>query len=259
MIKFKRQELEWHCRASKICECGHYGDDRSFLAYTREFGFACRGLLAGTSEEDHEIWKHSIVPAYSGLSLTRSSDRPPTLSGLASLAQARIPLADYLAGIWKSDLVRGLQWYCEIETARYPCRSDDPKPRRIQTWSWVSVPGPVAYPFFQSESGSVTRFVNPSMKILRANCHVAGSDPYGEVSRGRLVIRAPLVPVYTDGIFSWDGNTTNCAFETESRGTTAIIRYNIASPEERNKFYPDTEYFSMGVWHLQSKETELEQ
>jgi hypothetical protein len=48
MIKFKRHELEWHCRASKVCECGQYSSGRSFIEY-----FFC-GTLSG--QQDHCVW-----------------------------------------------------------------------------------------------------------------------------------------------------------------------------------------------------------
>jgi hypothetical protein len=243
MVKFKRQELEWHCRARKICECGHYGDHYSKMVdHTRLFRFAYHGLSAGTLKEVHEIWRHSIVQKYSGLSLTKPSDRLPALSGLASLARERIPDANYLAGLWESDLIQGLQWYCKGEAARFPLVPFQEHISRAQqrrlTWSWVSVPGPVAYPLPRPNLRNVTRLVNSSIRILQAESNATGSDPHGELRSGELVIRALTTRAQIYETCSRDGKISHYAFRIDAPSPTTI-RCNTGNTGGPNVFYPD--------------------
>lgn len=48
---------------------------------------------------------------YSQRGLTRRPDKLPALSGMAKLASGGKP-GDYLAGLWKDDLLVGLYWEC---------------------------------------------------------------------------------------------------------------------------------------------------
>jgi hypothetical protein len=50
---------------------------------------------------------HSIVIVYSRRSLTKSSDKLPAISGIAAIYQ-EMTGASYLAGIWDTDIHRGL-------------------------------------------------------------------------------------------------------------------------------------------------------
>jgi hypothetical protein len=262
MIKFKRQELEWHCRARKTCECGHYGDLHSTVHNTPRFVFAYSGLSTGTPEQVHEIWRHSIVRGYSGLSLTKPGDKLPALSGLASLARERIPAANYLAGLWESDPIQGLQWYCESGAARYRHPGDyrQFQERRL-TWSWVSVPGPVAYSRPRLDGSRVTRLANPSIQILEAKCDATGSDPHGQITTAKLVIRAPITRVQKQGICTRDGKSYYYAFKVKAQ-SPATIRCSTGNPTEMSAFYPDEQAHDRSAWDrglVYPEQTELEQ
>ena len=80
---------------------------------------------------------HDLMTEYSECSLSYSSDKLMAISGLAKrvLSLTLWPDTDYLAGMWRKDLPRGLLW----ETRRIARETE--KLRGIPSWSWASVSG----------------------------------------------------------------------------------------------------------------------
>lgn len=157
MINFERQELQWHCRASRLCECRQSGKEGSKAdgITSASLASAYQGFVQGSLEEALNIWRDAIIRPYSCLLLTKESDRLPALSGVASLMKSRFPDEIYLSGLWSSDLSRGLQWICE-------------RPERhafsftIPSWSWLTARGPVSYCLAWSSSETrkvLTKFI----------------------------------------------------------------------------------------------------
>jgi hypothetical protein len=83
----------------------------------------------------HERWL-SIVEEYSAKMITHPTDRLPALSGIAQIMQERTG-DEYIAGLWRRDLVAGLLWarvYTRSRASTYVA----------PTWSWASFLGPIA-------------------------------------------------------------------------------------------------------------------
>jgi hypothetical protein len=66
-------------------------------------------LVEPHGQKWHDMWRRDVVNEYSERELTRRTDKLPALSGLARLAAGR-NIGDYLAGLWKDDLLAGLLW-----------------------------------------------------------------------------------------------------------------------------------------------------
>ncbi|RSM12127.1 hypothetical protein CEP52_002575 [Fusarium oligoseptatum] len=79
-------------------------------------------------------FQHAIERA-----LTFETDRLPALSALAE-QMADLLDDEYLAGLWKGDIVRGLLWCC---TGKSGTRSKAPEKYVAPSWSWASVRGAV--------------------------------------------------------------------------------------------------------------------
>ena len=80
------------------------------------------------------MW-YSIVQKYSGLAITRESDRLPALAGIATIFSAKLESL-YLAGIWQDDLTAFLSW------SQSPLHTASGRSLRIPslpTWSWASL------------------------------------------------------------------------------------------------------------------------
>ncbi|KAF2720461.1 HET-domain-containing protein, partial [Polychaeton citri CBS 116435] len=154
----------WECRcdtASEFLPCGFPGK-----------------LGRQLSRLPHESWNWSeIVDAYSGAVLTYSSDKLPALSGIARRQQEVIN-DGYLAGMWRTRLVKQLGWM----------HSSEPRPRpvwRSPTWSWASVDGLSQYWFYwDADDLCKTEYI----EILEVSTCSTGPDPFGAVVSASLRI-----------------------------------------------------------------------
>jgi hypothetical protein len=119
------------------------------------------------------------VEVYSSLQLTFDKDKLPAISGIAS-AYHRKTKDQYLAGLWRSELVESLLWRSVDEVPSLPEIYCAP------TWSWASVKGQVG---FRVKSSHITLF-----DLLEASTTPSTTDKFGMVSSGFLRIACPLVP-----------------------------------------------------------------
>jgi hypothetical protein len=245
MIKFKRRELEWHCRAAKICECGRYTDTHGTPydalappAMAPNYESVYQSLLSAPLEKVLSVWRNDIVQPYSRLELTRWSDRLPALSGIATMISSRFPQEPYLAGIWQSDIVRGLQWYLEDVPASL---SHAERALQAPSWSWASIRGAISYP---RSSGSMLSGSNKTlMHLLSAHCDFKGSDKHGVCTRGVLRIEAPLLKISAKITASPDNQEPRYAFTRLWTYSSISVRGDSSTPKEC-LFYPDDSYLS---------------
>ncbi|KAF2002122.1 HET-domain-containing protein [Amniculicola lignicola CBS 123094] len=123
------------------------------------------------------------VRGYSKTALTKPSDKLIALAGIAKMFANVYGLqeTDYLAGLWRQNLVRELLWAIFIRHS-----GSRPDLYRAPSWSWASTDGEVWDPSSEELTSETT--------ILQANvCTVNGS--FGPVKHGFIVLKGPLVPV----------------------------------------------------------------
>jgi hypothetical protein len=148
-----------------------------------------RKLLASTNEiprlELINKWA-SIVRRFSVLSLTFDKDKLPALSGIAKRLLAQRPGDEYLAGLWRSTLVRNLCWTPSRKLANV-------ERMRSPSWSWIAVKG--AHEVWMSESDRCIELEGGGeySEVLDAAVTLAGPDPTGDVIDGMVRLRGPLV------------------------------------------------------------------
>lgn len=80
----------------------------------------------------YDQWYH-VVGTYAGLKLTKYTDKLPAIAGIARQVQLRTG-DTYLAGLWKSDIERGLQWYCDPPSVMAKTSTT-----RAPSWSWAAL------------------------------------------------------------------------------------------------------------------------
>lgn len=128
-------------------------------------------LICDSQEKVREAW-YELIESYSACDLTFASDKAIALSGL--VAQIQLQTSDeYLAGLWKRDLLRQLCWRALRGVPwidRYRL-SDHGSP----TWSWISLQAEVYMSphydyedrrhFFVSECVDVTLRSEDSTKL----------------------------------------------------------------------------------------------
>jgi hypothetical protein len=135
----------------------------------------------------YKKWYH-MIELYSGLNLTRYTDKLPAVSGLADTI-ARMTDDRYCAGLWCLSIQHGILW------SRVPrARSNEtygPEVYRAPSFSWESVEGPVT---FRRYNALACKPIYEA-KYIDHNIECRGADPYGEVLGGSVRIEAPIYEI----------------------------------------------------------------
>lgn len=148
---------------------------------------------------------------YSKRRLTYETDKFPAISALAKLISEENPGQEYLAGLWKSDLHRGLLWSPflkrNVQDVLEPC-SHGYRFKHVSqeyiapSWSWASCPGPVNWLGEINGRLPADSAFFPEYRLLNAEVVVADrTNLYGRVSSACLELEAKLlrVPLGGDG------------------------------------------------------------
>lgn len=131
-----------------------------------------------------------IVMRYSSRNLTKTSDKLPALSGLAHEYQARWE-DEYCAGLWRRDLWKSLLWRRDEKfTVPEPRR---PAEYRAPSWSWASMDGRIEF------GDLLTNDNDSQITIDSVEIELSGSDPMGQVSGGRIGLRAVVIKLDRNG------------------------------------------------------------
>lgn len=93
---------------------------------------AAPGTIYPMRDNIYGQWYH-LIGIYARLKLTKHTDKLPAIAGIAQQIQLRTG-DTYLAGVWKSDIQRGLQWWCSPSAAM-----EKPPLPRAPSWSWAAL------------------------------------------------------------------------------------------------------------------------
>ncbi|KAK5701791.1 hypothetical protein LTR97_004609 [Elasticomyces elasticus] len=138
-----------------------------------------------------------IVEAYTNCYLSQGDDVLSALSGIADVFSNNA--ADtYLAGLWKSDLVRGLCWVRD----RRPGEENGGLRRTATfrqlapTWSWAACRYPIRFVAYDMYHHGEEQNLQSQLGILGTTVSPAGEDPYGRTQGGELFLRGKLHRCY---------------------------------------------------------------
>lgn len=156
---------------------------RSRLIHTPCAWYKCRKCnkqLTAAHSSVLDLWQRLIV-LYSEKRITRPSDTLPALAGLAQAWSRHVPTAKYLAGLWSTDLCKGLLW--RVNKSLVDASSALPSQEYIApSWSWASTRKPVTWDAIDQQH--MVSFV--TIHIDSSDCRPAGPDPFGRVEAGWL-------------------------------------------------------------------------
>jgi hypothetical protein len=174
-LSFSSKELSWECQTASDCECGEQMRETQAgpgCLYTSKLIHP--NLMRLERPDIYDYWNSFIVHQYTTRDLTRDSDKLIALSGVAALFQKNLP-DRYIAGLWESDIVRGIAWHAT---------SRDRQPAInlvLPSWSWASVGSSVFI-------GGMT----PTAKIVALDALYSSASQFGDISNGRLTIQGEL-------------------------------------------------------------------
>ncbi|KAL8795048.1 MAG: hypothetical protein Q9195_002496 [Heterodermia aff. obscurata] len=227
IIHFSKDQVRWECHclaASEVYPDGHEDHEAEF------YGTPTKNiikLLRDQGATPSRLWMR-IREEYSQMHLSVATDKLPAFSGIARMVHRvlKSPKEDYIAGLWRPELLAELLWekYSEeypiprrmtalsSPRARLTPRNDcharewDKSPQEkievihatfsspyiAPSWSWASFDGPFWVPF--DRDYYKTDRLGVYAKILQAKTFPK-SDDYGAVSGGFLQIRGFLYDV----------------------------------------------------------------
>lgn len=158
----------------------------------------------------HERW-YTIVEDYSHRLLSHPEDRLPALSGFAAEWKRIKPDDEYFAGLWKSDIFKGLAWFPSSgihvrDIMSRQSRSDATWPpssrfKGIPSWSWAAFDGPVSHfgenwfdeNFYdydlRTEKGDQLASLSPCpLRLHHVTTTVEQLNPFGRVGKGEITL-----------------------------------------------------------------------
>ena len=195
-LHFARGQVFWECCELLACESFPSGfssqwDDMSLKQDVSKFFAACSAQRTSTDlalpPDDetvnlaYQVWG-KIISLYSQGELTHETDKLTAIGGLAKLMDETL-LDDYLAGLWKRNLVAQLLWYsCDGSTD-----AKEPGPYIAPSWSWAAVNGSIVNSYVAPKEGSTTL-----AEVMDAYTNTVSGDKYGQVTRGCITLRGKL-------------------------------------------------------------------
>jgi hypothetical protein len=159
-----------------------------------------------------------LIKYLGGCRLTRSSDKLPSLAGIARRFE-EILKDRYIAGLWESTLMQDLLWMAPPSTNL----GSWPPKYRAPSWSWTCIDDtqPPLHYLYGGETFAA---------ILNHHVEVQGENPWGEVSNGWIKIRAPLIQVFLnkDSPTGWTkGNFNFITADQRSLESSSLLDYDI--------------------------------
>lgn len=167
-LHFGADHLFWECRSSRLAQGG--------AAYLQAVSYPTLQLNSLHTALNTANWYY-LVSLYSTRRLTKPSDRLIAISGLAKLFHAEIQQL-YLAGIWAHEMHDGLAWKVQSNTS-----VNRPATNTTPTWSWASLEGSIE----TRDTGNAPAFI-----VISARTKLLGSDPFGAVIGGELILKGQL-------------------------------------------------------------------
>lgn len=176
--------MRWHCEHDRFTPL--FGANLS-LMYGRKHSYLKMGDRSNRPHSSAVMPWEDLVEKFGQRILTYAEDKLPALAGIARYMSG-ILQDDYLAGLWRSDIVAQLGWSIlpGIPGSFQPCLA-------APSWSWASVNRPIQFN---------TCFGEPEAQVL--SCTVDPIDkeaPFGKVREGVLKIQAPVLNM---NVISWD-------------------------------------------------------
>jgi hypothetical protein len=229
ILHYTSSEIVWECRAAMMSE-----DGTDICPSLPELGLASKLSSERLKSNPWDLWQ-DIVMAYSKRSLTRSSDKLPAVSGIASKIQSHT-LSKYFAGLWEANFMADMLWfshngffrwnarkfgreYCEAGRLSWPVCLGNGSP----SWSWASIDAPADYPLrkicHRMDETSFQRLAD--LEVV--DCNVPGFNVYGQVVGGSVKATGPAI------------NATLVSGDTANSESYLLFRDDEAIPEDTSE------------------------
>ncbi|KAJ4226226.1 hypothetical protein NW759_004811 [Fusarium solani] len=188
LLMFSRRNIHFKCPSFSES----MGRDQD--TYDADFRMLSRDkLIPNDKLRTYQEWDETISQLNPDRAhFTRETDLLPSVAGLAALFQKQLD-DEYLAGLWKNNLHRGLYWTLmgidEISYEALLQRLESPFPYLAPSWSWASLR---RYLWFDMNHPTLIADCRPEYTDLVPAITPRGSTEFGEVSHGALEMMAKV-------------------------------------------------------------------
>ncbi|KAH6880427.1 heterokaryon incompatibility protein-domain-containing protein [Thelonectria olida] len=224
IIHYTRKSLMWECRTATAAEHAHkmvpkVDTNRHIWPELSSERFLDGGRSKiepdprpNSSDLEfyylHSRW-YDVVEQYSRRGLSFPEDKLPAIAGFAAEWKRLKPHDEYLAGLWKSDVFKGLAWFPSSQKHQIRRRlpeSDAAWPpasrfKTIPSWSWAAYDGNVAhfggdwfkdnfydYNPLKLEFGKPLSTSPCPLQLHAVATTTVGQNPFGHVSGGSITL-----------------------------------------------------------------------
>ena len=189
VVHFADRQLFWECLELRACQTFPEGGmQKEGEEVKLSIDLYTRSDEEGSQGEHRRLWQ-SLVDSYTNSSLT--FPEKDKLMAIAGVAKRMGEGSDYVAGLWRHDLVDGLMWR--------PCRENDDsmnskpqismcsRPDNFQapSWSWAALNGPIKSTRGYCNMGAM-------IKPLDATTELLSDDAFGPVAGGKIRLEGML-------------------------------------------------------------------
>jgi hypothetical protein len=138
-----------------------------------------------SKREIFRLW-YQLIEDYTQREFFDERNRLVAFSGLARIFGETIGSNEYVAGLWKPDLIRGLMWHTK-GAKLVPLQQQSSK-RSFLSWSWASVGGRLVKNSHMSSENFITlsKVVDVEVNLIDPR------DAFGPFKGGRVTITGPL-------------------------------------------------------------------
>lgn len=207
VLFFGVEELIWECPAGRSCEEDTYSPP---LSHERDDDEIERREVfmhhySTITCEPHQLAAHwvRILTSYNELKLSEPTDRLPAIAAIAQSFAQRNPDDEYVCGLWKNSIQRGLLFgFLADQNVTGPQIDYGPSAMAqsnyiAPSWSWASFQGGLY--------GNLP--VSPVAELTSVNLRHIDNDQFGRVAPGSsITLRAPILDCVWDLKYQPDGN-----------------------------------------------------
>jgi hypothetical protein len=209
VLHFGATGLYWECRQRDACLS--YPDGISGDTLKFRFKSLYEKLQVPSDKFDSMVhYTENILHAwgvfvmyYTECDLSMEKDKLVAISGVAKVFQIKCGGMEYLAGLWRQNLVQTLCWYLWNPGRR-------PQEYRAPSWAWASIEGPVTLKSNISGNRDLAQIVEVSVEHKT-------SDVTGEVKGGLIRLQGYLMTIVSNtrgsvAILTVNGTSNACHF-----------------------------------------------
>ncbi len=190
--------------------------------------------------ETFHLW-YDLIEEYTPRRFKNISDRLIAISGLAKIFGNTIRSHEYVAGLWKPDLIRGLMWHTD-GAKLIPQQSKDKMGALNDTfpsWSWASVGYEVVEDSQKNNNNFQALSLVEDVQVNLFNQH----DPFGAVKSGSVTITGPLMKA--SRLYNKEWKSVEASISKFERHLSEIVENESPGDVEHRYSFPPGGHFAV--------------